>query len=595
MRSFLGLSRLHASAVLAIALLACSERPDDSPTGPELSSGEAARGDPPGLAIAVGALERHKEHLLATAGVVGTAIGFDADGKAIVKLFAETAGIPGLPARLDDVPVAVEVTGLIYARTDPTTRVRPAPIGFSVGHPDITAGTIGAKVLDGSGNAYILSNNHVLANANSAQIGDPALQPGPIDGGTDPGDRLATLAAFEPLNLALGGYGVTPPSNWIDAAIALVPISSNLSNSTPLDEGGYGVPSSALAGDPDGDGTMDVAGLLGVGVQKYGRTTKLTTGTISEVNVTLDVCYDIFCFFVGRFHDQVAICCAAFSDGGDSGSLIVTTGTGKNPVGLLFAGGGDRTYANRIDRVLTRFGVTIDGGTSPPPPLTDVAVSGLLAPTSATQGQPVAVGVTLQNAGNQTVAGAFDVTLSDLTDGVTIGTRTVAAGFVAGASTTLDFTWNTTGRSLGSHTLQATHSLSDDNAGNDSRTTAVSLNSPPSGDGTMHVGDLDGDRSSQGRTWTAIVTVVVHDALHGPVSAATVSGAFSAGAKGGGSCVTGSAGSCTIVKSRLRSASVTFTVGNVTRSGLTYASAGNHDGDSGSQASSGTTITGAQP
>jgi hypothetical protein len=111
----------------------------------------------------------------------------------------------------------------------------------------------------------------------------------------------------------------------------------------------------------------------------------------------------------------------------------------------------------------------------------------------------------------------------------------------------------------------------------------------------MHVGDLDGDRSSQGRTWTAIVTVVVHDALHGQVSAATVSGAFSAGAKGGGSCVTGSAGSCTIVKSRLRSASVTFTVGNVTRSGLTYASAGNHDSDTDSQASNGTTIIVARP
>ena len=71
---------------------------------------------------------------------------------------------------------------------------------------------------------------------------------------------------------------------------------------------------------------------------------------------------------IGRFHDQIAICCAGFSDGGDSGSLIVTTGTGKNPVGLLFAGGGNRTFANRIDLVLYRFGVRIDGSTSPPPP-----------------------------------------------------------------------------------------------------------------------------------------------------------------------------------------------------------------------------------
>ena len=49
-----------------------------------------------------------------------------------------------------------------------------------------------------------------------------------------------------------------------------------------------------------------------------------------------------------------------FSDGGDSGSLIVTQG-GSKPVALLFAGGGGITIGNPIDDVLTRFGVTIDG------------------------------------------------------------------------------------------------------------------------------------------------------------------------------------------------------------------------------------------
>ena len=189
--------------------------------------------------------------------MVGTAVGLDPSGKAIVKLFTEKPGLAGLPASLDQVPVTVEVTGRIFARTDPTTRLRPAPIGFSVGHPAITAGTIGAKVLNQAGNAYILSNNHVLANMNSAPIGAAVLQPGPIDGGVDPADRLGTLTAFEPLHLALGGYGVTPPSNWIDAAIALVPIASDLSNSTPLDEGGYGVPNPAIYGDADANGTID--------------------------------------------------------------------------------------------------------------------------------------------------------------------------------------------------------------------------------------------------------------------------------------------------------------------------------------------------
>lgn len=49
-----------------------------------------------------------------------------------------------------------------------------------------------------------------------------------------------------------------------------------------------------------------------------------------------------------------------FSRGGDSGSLIVTQNENKNPVGLLFAGGGRWTIANPIGLVLDAFDVTID-------------------------------------------------------------------------------------------------------------------------------------------------------------------------------------------------------------------------------------------
>ena len=55
------------------------------------------------------------------------------------------------------------------------------PIGVSTGHPAITAGTIGARVTDGT-NVFALSNNHIYANSNNAAIGDSALQPGSIDG-----------------------------------------------------------------------------------------------------------------------------------------------------------------------------------------------------------------------------------------------------------------------------------------------------------------------------------------------------------------------------------------------------------------------------
>jgi hypothetical protein len=581
--------RITLTALLALTLSGCSDQSDESPTAPRLQGALGPLSPPPGFEAALQAQERHTARLMTMPGVVGTAVGLNRAGRAVVKVFTADSNFTGVPATLDQVPVAVETTGRIYARSDPTTRRRPAPVGFSLGHPAITAGTIGGRVIDAAGNVYVLSNNHVLANQNAAQLGDPALQPGPLDGGTDPGDRIGTLFDYEPLNLGWNQYGVPPPSNWMDAAIALSS-TSLLSNSTPTDDG-YGVPSSTLFADANGDGTFDDRSLLlGANVQKYGRTTKLTQGQITAVNVTIDVCYDIICFTVGRFFDQVGICCSGFSDGGDSGSLIVSADGTRRPIALLFAGDESLTYGNRIDLVLNRFGVTMDGG-APPPPVTDLAVTTVSAPTAATRGTNVTVGVTVQNVGSQNVISAIGVTLTDATDQVVIGSQTIPGGLAAGGSSTLSFAWATGAASLGSHTLTATQGFADGNATNDTKSAVVAINQPPSG-GTMEVGDLDGNATVQGRTWTAIITVLIEDPAHVPVSAATVSGAFSAGAKGTGTCTTGSNGTCTITKSRLRSGSVVFTVTGVTHATRTYDSAGNHDPDGDSN---GTSVTVLKP
>ncbi len=223
----------------------------------------------------------------------------------------------------------------------------------------------------------------------------------------------------------------------------------------------------------------DVATLLGLNVQKYGRTTKLTHGQITGINATVTVCYEVFfgfCIKAARFVDQLVIEPGTFSGGGDSGSLIVTDDGNKNPVALLFAGSSTQTIANRIDLVLNQFGVTVDGGNSPPPtPMTDVAITTVSAPTSVTQGATVNVAVTTRNVGNQNVPATFDVTLQDATDGVTIGTQSVA-GLAPGASATRTFSWNTTGSTIGNHTLTASHSLTDDNADNNHASTTVTVN-----------------------------------------------------------------------------------------------------------------------
>jgi len=562
----------------------CSDRSPDTLTGPSAQLQISRDQWQQDIQSVIAVHQRRGEALLRIPGVVGTAVGLLPNGKVGLKILLARHGVVGLPTVLDGIPVTTQVTGMFVAFSDPTTRQRPAPMGFSVGHPAITAGSIGARVTDGV-NVYILSNNHVLANSNDASIGDPELQPGAYDGGAAPADQIATLAAFKAIDFSGGG-------NPIDAAIARVTVPGDLANTTPTDDG-YGVPNSAIFGDANGDGAFDnINSLLGLNVQKYGRTTKLTHGQITGINATVTVCYEVFfgfCLKAATFVDQLIIEPGTFSGGGDSGSLIVTDDASKSPVGLLFAGSSTQTIANRIDLVLSNFGVHVDGGNSPPPtPVTDVAITSVAGPASVTQGSTVNVAVTIRNVGNQSVGG-FDVTLQDATDQVTIGTQSVA-GLMASGGMTLSFSWNTTGRSLGSHTLTAMHTLKDDNnAANNQASTAVTVNDASN---VIHIGNLDATTSSSGTRWSATVEITVHDANHNPLNGATVVGHWSQLGTNSNTCTTGDLGgngTCIVLFPSLKRSvtSVNMTVVSVTLAGRTYDRTLNHDVDG---SSNGTTI-----
>jgi len=307
-------------------------------------------GQPPGLEKAIEMQGKYNPRLMSTPLVVGTGVGLSTAGRAVVTVFASEPGVR-VPRALEGVPVQVEITGMFVARQGPAPEdrwPRPVPIGVSTGHPDITAGTIGARVRDGQGNLYALSNNHVYANVNDAQIGDSALQPAPYDGGTDPQDKIGSLHDFEPLRFTGG-------SNLIDAAIAST-TEALVGFSTP--DCGYGTPSAT-----------PVAASLGMAVQKVGRTTGHTHGQVDVINATVNVCYESNCNPIrcvcrksARFVDQIIITPDAFSDGGDSGSLIVTDDGNNSPVALLFAGSDTHTIASPIGYVLDRFNVTVDDG-----------------------------------------------------------------------------------------------------------------------------------------------------------------------------------------------------------------------------------------
>jgi hypothetical protein len=584
MRHLLPFRRVQLASLLLPLLVACV----DSVSGPTIDPQVlTAQGSPQGLDVALAAQARHTEALMRIPGVVGTAVGALPNGQAAVQVYLSN-DVPGIPDALDGVPVQRHVTGLIMAWADPTAKARPAPLGYSVGHFAITAGTIGARVVNPSLQVFILSNNHVLANSNNASIGDPILQPGPYDGGTA-ADQIATLHAFKPINFS-------GQDNSMDAALALA-TAAVLGNATPPDAG-YGMPNSTIWGDANSDGHFDNRNaLLNLQVQKYGRTTGLTQGTITGINATLNVCYEslfgILCLTQARFVDQIIITPGAFSGGGDSGSLIVTSGAGVNPVGLLFAGSTTQTIANRIDLVLNHFGVRVDGsGQAPPPPppvdLLDVAIAGVSAPGSVTLGNSASVVVTIQNTGSENVASSFDVTLTDATDGVPVGTQSVAS-LAAGASTTRTFSWNTTGASVGSHTLSAAHDVADDNAANDHASTTVSVNPQSTG---MHVGNLTAIVSDDGTSWSAIVEVAVHDAQHNPLNGVTIVGSWKPNGLASNTCTTGElggTGTCIMLYPAIgdRRRSVTFTVNSLTNSLYIYESNANHDVDGGSN---GTTI-----
>ena len=104
-------------------------------------------------------------------------------------------------------------------------------------------------------------------------------------------------------------------------------------------------------------GIGEIAGVgeaeLGMNVQKSGRTTGYTTGTIQQIDVTVNVQYGAG--RVGQFTDQLIA--GDMSQGGDSGSAVLDMD--NNIVGLLFAGSDTVTIMNRIQNVFTALNITI--------------------------------------------------------------------------------------------------------------------------------------------------------------------------------------------------------------------------------------------
>jgi len=318
----------------------------------------------------------HVRDLLGKRNVVGVGLGYKVShgvstGELSVVVSVKRKEDPSalsaadlVPRSLDGVKTDVVETGTLRAfELGPRDRWRPvARPGVSIGHYLVSAGTFGCLVRRGE-EVFILSNNHVLANVNDAEYRDAILQPGVADGGV-PEDRFATLADFVPLdfgtaeaecpiaeysvrllNFVAGALGSrhevravrqTNGVNRIDAALAL-PLSPDSVTNEILSIGA-----------PIGVGTVT----LGTEVQKSGRTTGYTQGTVTQIDATVRIDYH---GRIALFEDQIVT--SAMSAPGDSGSAILDMG--NRVVGLLFAGSEASTIFNPIGEVLSALDVAI--------------------------------------------------------------------------------------------------------------------------------------------------------------------------------------------------------------------------------------------
>lgn len=228
---------------------------------------------------------------------------------------------------------------------------RPLKIGSSIGDVPsgfIAAGTLGCFVISRSASHYfgILTNNHVIAGENSNAIGDAVVQPGTLDDGVSPDDVIGELGKF----IRIKATGI----NHVDAAFGIL-------------HEGIDADVQTIGNLGQVNGEEDVANLPEKAiVHKVGRTTGQTKGRVTAFDLdNILVEYDIG---VARFDGQIEIEGTgnrAFSDAGDSGSLIVDADL--NAIGLLFAGGDEGgsngkglTYANPIAAVLNALKVDID-------------------------------------------------------------------------------------------------------------------------------------------------------------------------------------------------------------------------------------------
>jgi hypothetical protein len=286
--------------------------------------------------------EKHVDRLRSFPNVVGVGVGHEIVGgkrsdRVAIRVYVrkklpkdQLAPDAVLPDTLDGLPVDV-IEDEFRIHADRLSANTFLVGGISVGNLVLGgAGTLGVSVFDSrTGQELFLSNWHVLCGSFTCQIGEPVIQPGAFDGGTN-ADLVAQL--FRAVLSA-----------EVDAAVAL-PLGERPLFKEVLDIGF--VEESNVA-------------ILGSTAQKSGRSSGFTIATIADISADVDVTG--YPDGTHHFVNQIVL----EGDGpisipGDSGSVWLNMSA--EVIGLNFAGSTSRAIANHIDAVFAALEINLDPG-----------------------------------------------------------------------------------------------------------------------------------------------------------------------------------------------------------------------------------------
>lgn len=237
-----------------------------------------------------------------------------------------------VPEEINGIKTDVVELGEIKAQKNHRDKYRPSLGGVSVGHKNITAGTLGVVLWSSRlDKPVILTNNHVGAWSNKGEIGDTIYQPGPADHKRTEETKIGKLADFVEI--------AENKKNKQDSSVIEI---NNLNDVKPNHIDGYGV---VTGFDLEPENNMKV---------RISSRTKpeLSEGQVTDTSATISVNFNDF---TAKFSDQILT--TPISQPGDSGSVSITP---RNKiVGLLFAGSPNVTVLNKIKYPKDAYGLKL--------------------------------------------------------------------------------------------------------------------------------------------------------------------------------------------------------------------------------------------